>query len=167
MPKNVWFSALQKISPFYIRAMCIFTSRVSGRGNIIGLVCSVSVSVCLCEAAHTGVKTGFAKKVWKVRKAKLCRGFTQIVKRTLKGMVFAGGLGILPQKIFGFEGCKCCTPTHFWVILPSTPKKMIFRFTLNSRMVLGLEKESEIRLKAEDSVPDTLYFTDEEPSYEL
>ncbi len=46
----------------------------------------------------------------------------------------------------------------FWVILHQYPypqplRKFLFRFTLISRMVLGVGKKSEIRLKSEDSVP--------------
>ena len=48
----------------------------------------------------------------------------------------------------------------FGVILPQYPyphlppqKKILFRFTLISRMVLGGGKKSEIRLQSEDSVP--------------
>ncbi len=38
--------------------------------------------------------------------------------------------------------------------IPLLPKKFISRFTLISRMVLGVGKKSEIRLKFEDSVPE-------------
>ncbi len=37
--------------------------------------------------------------------------------------------------------------------IPLPPKKILFKFTLISRMVLGVGKKSEIRLKSEDSVP--------------
>ena len=37
--------------------------------------------------------------------------------------------------------------------IPLPPKKFLSRFTLISRMVLGVGKKSEIRLKSEDSVP--------------
>ena len=36
---------------------------------------------------------------------------------------------------------------------PPSLKKILFRFTLISRMVLEVGKKSEIRLKSEDSVP--------------
>ena len=68
-----------------------------------------------------------------------------------------GGLRVFRQEIFGFEGRKLCIPMLFWVILPQYPYphplKNLFRFTLISRMILGLGKKSEIRLKSEDSVP--------------
>ncbi len=58
-----------------------------------------------------------------------------------------GGLGVLPQKIFGFEGHMWCIQMHFGVNLPQYPyphflKKMLFRFTLNSKKL-----KSDLSLK--------------------
>ncbi len=43
--------------------------------------------------------------------------------------------------------------------IPLPPKKILLRFTLISRMVLGVGKKSEIRLKSEDSVPAIARFS--------
>ncbi len=55
-----------------------------------------------------------------------------------------------PQMVHSNAFLGHCTPIP---IPPPLIKKILFRFTLISRMVLGGGKKSEIRLKSEDSVP--------------
>ncbi len=82
-------------------------------------------------------------------------GCTQIVKGTQKDMVSRRGVWGPPLENFWISGLQM---ELFWVNLPQYPypyplKKILFRFTLILRMVLGVGKKSEIRLKSEDSVP--------------
>ncbi len=71
-----------------------------------------------------------------------------------------GGLGVLPQNFFGFWGHRWCIPVPVWVTvlqyayIPSPlQNNFLFRFTLISRMVPGVGKKSEIRLKSENFDP--------------
>ena len=69
-----------------------------------------------------------------------------------------GGSGGPPPENFWISGPQVEYSYVFLVNLPQYPypyplKKILFRFTLISRMVLGVGKKSEIRLKSEDSVP--------------
>ncbi len=63
-------------------------------------------------------------------------------------LLFQGGLGGPPPEIFGFWGRKWCISVPFWVTVfqypyPPLQKKILFRYTLISRMVLGDGKKSE------------------------
>ncbi len=65
-----------------------------------------------------------------------------------------GGLGVLPQKSFWIRGPQVVHQMLFWVNLPKYPhpnflKIFLLRFTLIPKMVLGVGKKSEIRLKSE------------------
>ncbi len=67
----------------------------------------------------SGDRMGIGKKVWKVRNAKLAGGCTPNVKGILHGMVsLQGGLGVVPQKIFGSFCPNTHTP-HPWKIFSS------------------------------------------------
>ncbi len=76
----------------------------------------------------------------------------ELLKELLGVWLLTGGSGA------GIEGREWCIPMlflgHFTKIpIPPSPKKILFRFTLISRMDMGVGKKSEIRLKSEGSVP--------------
>ncbi len=74
-------------------------------------------------------------------------------------ILFQGGCGGPPPEIFWLPRSQMvhsgailghCTPIP---VPPPLQKKILFRFTLISRMVLGVGKKSEIRLKSENFDP--------------
>ncbi len=77
----------------------------------------------------------FGQKVWKVRNAKLGGGFTRIAKELWR-------VWFLPPENFWSLGPQVVHSNAFLGHLtPTPPKKFLFRFTLISRMVLGVGKK--------------------------
>ena len=77
-------------------------------------------------------------------------------------ILMQGGLGVLPQELFDIRDFKGCILVLLWVALikypyPQPLQKIIIRFTLISRKVLGAGKKSEIRLKSEDFDPCLIF----------
>ncbi len=98
-------------------------------------------------------------------------GFASRLLRELNGLVSSRGVwvwGSSPRKFLDSSAASGALQCIFGSFYPNTHtpthlKKILFRFKLISRMVLGVGKKSEIRLKSEDSVPCRLLYEGLEP----
>ncbi len=101
----------------------------------------------------------FRPKSLKVRNTELGGVYTCLLNEAQRKHALSGGSGGSPPENVWSLGSQMvhssgilghCTPIP---LPPPLQKNVLFRFTLISRMAQGVGKNSEIRLKSEDSVP--------------